>query len=936
MKRTAAAFVSALAVSGLAACSDDVGGGESRTDGGTASERDASQSWTPDASFPSEADASVPPIDAASPDVPADASALFGFPSPFLTDNTLADPEIGRAQVSVTAEDAAGLKTYVLTTTAAIRAPADGGAGAASPRTVREKPGRPRIRTGNLLFDALYALALEELEENAVDSISDGAFNGGRGVPCGEGGCFETGRNWHYVWTRDTAFAAALGTAAIDPERTMRSLKFKLSARRGGGDVQIVQDTGTGGSWPVSTDRVSWALGAAETLRWLDGEARTAFRDEALEAIANTLEHDRATVFDASDGLYFGETSFLDWREQTYPAWMAQDPAQIAATKALSTNLLHLIAMKTASALAGEKGDGALEARYAQWAEALRQAVLAKFLREDGSLASFVTPALGSVASAQSDALSVALAAAADLFDGDEAALTRAVAAYPHAGRGTPVIWPQQQATPIYHNRSHWPFVTAFFARAAGDGVSDRAYDFALMSLFRSAALNLSNMENFELISGRAQFDDPDPSMSGPVVNSQRQLWSVGGYLSMAARSLFGIRALDSGGLTVRPTVTMPLRNTLFRSAEALELKDLPWRGTLVDVRVILPPLAPASELPGGTYGIRSVEVNGVAVRDVREGFLKEDLPGHSQVVVTLEDRPAPQRPWNFVTPDALAAEGGWRRLFAPKAPTVPDLGVSLAPGGGLTVSFAAGEQDASSVVHDIYRDGALVAEGLAGSTTSWTDTSAADSGSVTHCYTVLSRFAGAGSTSQAAKAACHWGEWDTAGWRIQEFFPQSFVFQGGALSEEHGREHLGSSWGKDGDYVEVTASAAFDGDHFVQAVYANGTGALNTSVTCGVKWVRVTDAADGSVVSEGVIAMPALGTDWSVWKESTLFRVSLKKGRTYRIRIGSDENVPRRAVNMSAFSHFETYTGNGGLGGTGGALNDVNIASIKLLALGR
>src|SRR5690606_32382395 len=138
------------------------------------------------------------------------------------------------------------------------------------------REGAPSIRTGSDLFDALHALAVEEARENAVSAVRDYAFDDGNPVACGDEGCFETGRLWNYVWTRDTAYSVDLGLAAIDPLRARNSLLFKLSERRGGGGLEIVQDTGTGGSWPVSTDRVAWALGAEALLAWLDGPERAA------------------------------------------------------------------------------------------------------------------------------------------------------------------------------------------------------------------------------------------------------------------------------------------------------------------------------------------------------------------------------------------------------------------------------------------------------------------------------------------------------------------------------------------------------------------------------------------------------------------------------------------------------------------------------------
>ncbi len=114
-----------------------------------------------------------------------------------------------------------------------------------------------------------------------------------------------------------------------------------------------------------------WALGAVATLAHLDGDARRAFRDRALDAMARVIERDRAVVFDPTDGLYTGEQSFLDWREQTYPGWTAQDVAHIAMSKSLSTNVLHRVLLDAAAALATERGEA--DARGAL-AEVVRRA----------------------------------------------------------------------------------------------------------------------------------------------------------------------------------------------------------------------------------------------------------------------------------------------------------------------------------------------------------------------------------------------------------------------------------------------------------------------------------------------------------------------------------------------------------------------------------
>ncbi len=68
--------------------------------------------------------------------------------------------------------------------------------------------------------------------------------------------------------------------------------------------------------------------------------------------MTNTAEHDRRVVFDPNDGLYRGEQSFLDWREQSYPAWVATDTVHIGMSKALSTNVAHHALLDITASLA--------------------------------------------------------------------------------------------------------------------------------------------------------------------------------------------------------------------------------------------------------------------------------------------------------------------------------------------------------------------------------------------------------------------------------------------------------------------------------------------------------------------------------------------------------------------------------------------------------
>lgn len=334
------------------------------------------------------------------------------------------------------------------------------------------------------------------------------------------------------TWTRDVSFAADLALAQLEPERTRNALRFKLSAARDGRTpgLFVAQDTGSGGSWPISSDRVVWFFAARGLL---DDKP---FAEEVWQALQATIAQDRHAVFDAQIGLYRGETSFLDWREQTYPDWTREDVRFIAESFALSTNVLHYQALRLAEQLARQHGD-ARAAQYAQWADALRQAIDGRFWDARSSqYVSYLGSAAHPVRYAKVDLLGLSLGVLADVFPPQRARL--ALRNYPMVAGGSPVVWPQEAAQPIYHNRAVWPFVSAYALRAA------RALDDAprialeLQSLMRGSALAGSNMETTRCRALRCTW-------------KRRTQWS-GGELATPAVVGGGLSVCSAGGC-VRP-----------------------------------------------------------------------------------------------------------------------------------------------------------------------------------------------------------------------------------------------------------------------------------------------------------------------------------------------------------------------------------------------
>ncbi|HVI57490.1 MAG TPA: Six-hairpin glycosidase-like protein [Luteimonas sp.] len=433
-------------------------------------------------------------------------------------------------------------------------------AGDATPRTVAIAPQPLASDTGSALFDGLFALAQQEMAQDRVDAIRDGAFDHGKPLPCD---CFQTGEKWPYVWTRDLSYAADLALARLDPERVRRSLRFKLSDVRNPTLPQglyVAQDTGSGGSWPISTDRVVWFLAARHLL---DDEA---FGEETWRALRDTLAQDREYAFDADIGLYRGETSFLDWREQTYPAWTKEDVRFIGESFALSTNVLHYDALRLAATMAARRDDGAAAAEYRAQADALAARIDARFWNERrGMYMSYIGSADNPAPYEAYDLLGISLAVLSGAVP--EARAKRALERYPAVEAGSPVVWPQHRDVPVYHNRAIWPFVSAYALEAARKVGAPARIAHELRSLMRGAALAGSNMENYEFLIQAVHVDDG--ALSGPVVNSPRQLWSVAGYLDMVLRGVFGLE--DDGG--VAPMIPVELVPMLFGEREAISLR---------------------------------------------------------------------------------------------------------------------------------------------------------------------------------------------------------------------------------------------------------------------------------------------------------------------------------------------------------------------------
>ncbi|RYY12733.1 MAG: glycogen debranching protein, partial [Cytophagaceae bacterium] len=297
----------------------------------------------------------------------------------------------------------------------------------------------PQYKSDYPLADALYNLALEEARR-AVEPDST----------------FRTGKEWAGVWTRDISYSIILAQALLQPKVGMKSLLRKVSP-----EGRIIQDTGTGGAYPCSTDRVIWAVAAWEIYKVTGDEA---WLKRVYPIVLKSLQDDAQNVYDPATGLARGESSFLDWREQTYPRWM--QPVDIYASENLGTNAVHFQANTVLALMARQLGHSDVAAQHEQVAARLKQAINERLWEPGaGYYAQYrygrLYPSLSLRAEALGEALSVWFGVA------DAGRAQTVVSKTPTVPFGIPCIYPQIPGIPPYHNDAVWPFVQSYWALAA-------------------------------------------------------------------------------------------------------------------------------------------------------------------------------------------------------------------------------------------------------------------------------------------------------------------------------------------------------------------------------------------------------------------------------------------------------------------------------------
>lgn len=617
----------------------------------------------------------------------------------------------------------------------------------------------PQLTSSNKLHQAIYNMGLDEMV-NAVEPDTT----------------LRTGKEWAGVWTRDVSYSIILSMAYMQPEASRISLMKKVDPKG-----RIIQDTGSGGAWPISTDRMVWALAAWEIYK-VDGDRE--WLKYIYPIIKRSYEADREVAF-SPEGLVRGETSFIDWREQSYPKWM--QTADIYQSEAMGTNVVHAAMLRVLSEIASELGKKKEAAEYSAQADTLTDKISEYFWMPDkGYYGMYRYGVNHPVLNPRAETLGESLAILYDIASPEKA--RKITENNPVTPFGAAIFYPQIKDMPAYHNNALWPFVGSYWALANAKAGNEAGTLEAIGSVFRPAALFCTNKENFVLDNGDIATE----------LNSSNMLWSLSGNLALTYRILFGIH-FEKDGLHLAPFVPKAL-------ADTRTLTGFPYRNATLNITV-----------EGYGANVKECFINGKPSRP----FIPAKAKGTIDVRLVMDD----------VSPEPMKVN----RRANVKAPLTPIVHTAMSPEGVMTLTWNPIEYIAG---YKVLRDGKEIL------TTRETEYVTSEPGE----YQIVG-FDGEGIESFASQPVSNTqvitmqfpGEGTAMVSEEVSYAP------GKAISGFHGAGFVETDHKVQAPELKINVPA--DGEYAVSVRYANGNGPVNTENKAAIRTLVVDGSKAGTIV---------------------------------------------------------------------------------------
>ena len=657
----------------------------------------------------------------------------------------------------------------------------------------------PVLSGGNPLMEAVYNMGLDEMV-NAVEPDTT----------------LRTGKEWAGVWTRDVSYSIILSMAALQPEASMISLLKKINQ-----EGQIIQDTGSGGAWPISTDRMIWTVAAWEIYK-VTGD-RT-WLEKVFPVVENSITKDAKTVI-SENGLIKGETSFIDWREQSYPKWM--QTTDISQSEAMGTNVLYAAALDCASQMAEVLGKKQEAEEFKKAADELSKAIDKTFWMEDKGYYGMYTYGRDNlILNPRAETLGESLAIIYDIAPIEK--VKTISENHPVTKYGAPVFYPQIADMPNYHNNALWPFVASYWTLAQAKAGNEEGVLEGIGSIIRPAALFATNKENLNLDNGDIFTE----------LNSSNMLWSLSGNLALTNQILFGIH-FDKDGLIISPFVPK-----VFEGERTLS--NFPYRGAKLNITV-----------KGYGNKVAKMTINGKPFDFTKTPVIPAKmLQGKVNIMVDMDNTPIPEMKVNHV-----------QNLKAPLTPIAwlsYDESLSSVSSGLQPLTSNLFQWNPIEYIGEyiVLKDGKEVARTHE---TSYPATEPGEWQVIGVSSEGVEGFASEPRSNRPSKF------WDMEEETVAAVSPE-ISYPSEKISGYRGKGFVETD--KNSHPLVKTIQVPHDGVYSISYRYSNGNGPVNTENKAAIRSLYV----DGKDV--GTIVMPQRGVaNWDDWGRSNSVKVSLNKG---------------------------------------------------------
>ncbi|MCM1094425.1 MAG: hypothetical protein NC421_10775 [Lachnospiraceae bacterium] len=401
------------------------------------------------------------------------------------------------------------------------------------------------------------------------------------------------------IHSDNICYSTYLSLAALAPDKALRLLKKQIKDTHAG--PEIIQPSGIGGSWPVATDRIAWAMAIWEIYKTTGDKS---ILTQALQAIENTLDNDMRAAWDDTHKLMRGAVTTPGNAMSHYPAWM--DATDIYESMSLGTNVMFAHAFKVRDMMLAELPDRDFSPMWVGVDQEISNSLnTSLWIPNAGVYGQYLYGGFFPILSTANDNFAQALAIIFDIANPEMA--KSIISRTPSTPWGITTIYPLINDSTSSPDVNATTITGAFWNIASAKARNMKAVEKGMGTTLRTAAFYAASKGVLNDSSSRA------------ARYPESRVWNSPGIAAMVLRVIMGMD-FNTDGISFNPIVPSSLPGEK-------RLSGLKYKEATLTVKIY-----------GTGESIKTFSVNTVPQTDY---FLPDTLKGDVTVEITMDNRPA-------------------------------------------------------------------------------------------------------------------------------------------------------------------------------------------------------------------------------------------------------------------------------------------------------